>query len=171
MFELVLEKAEEPEIKLPTSAGSLKKQESSRKTSIYRVRNNWNDLAAAAAHIYTGFPVGSALKESARNAETWVQSLGGEDPLEKGKAAHSSIVAWRIPYSPWGRKESDTNQRLFHFHIYTHIYRHTHTKLNHFAVHHVRILLCFLRAGGRSIGLSIRMAGEHALIGQRGDDA
>ena len=35
MFELVLEKAEEPEIKLPTSAGSSKKQESSRKTSIY----------------------------------------------------------------------------------------------------------------------------------------
>ena len=34
MFQLVLEKAEEPEIKLPTSAGSLKKQESSRKTSI-----------------------------------------------------------------------------------------------------------------------------------------
>ena len=35
MFKLVLEKAEEPEIKLPTSAGSLKKQESSRKTSIF----------------------------------------------------------------------------------------------------------------------------------------
>ena len=34
MFKLVLEKAEEPEIKLPTSAGQLKKQESSRKTSI-----------------------------------------------------------------------------------------------------------------------------------------
>ena len=34
MFKLVLEKAEEPEIKLPTSAGSLKKQESSRKTSV-----------------------------------------------------------------------------------------------------------------------------------------
>ena len=34
MFNLVLEKAEEPEIKLPTSTGSLKKQESSRKTSI-----------------------------------------------------------------------------------------------------------------------------------------
>ena len=34
MFKLVLEKAEEPEIKLPTSAGSWKKQESSRKTSI-----------------------------------------------------------------------------------------------------------------------------------------
>ena len=29
--------------------------------------------------------------------ETWVQSLGWEDPLEKAKAAHSSILAWRIP--------------------------------------------------------------------------
>ena len=29
--------------------------------------------------------------------ETWVQSLGWEDPLEKGKATHSSIQAWRIP--------------------------------------------------------------------------
>ena len=29
--------------------------------------------------------------------ETWVQSLGWEDPLEKGKATHSSILAWRIP--------------------------------------------------------------------------
>ena len=31
--------------------------------------------------------------------EPWVQSLGWEDPLEKRKAAHSSILAWRIPWS------------------------------------------------------------------------
>ena len=29
--------------------------------------------------------------------ETWARSLGGEDPLEKGMATHSSILAWRIP--------------------------------------------------------------------------
>ena len=29
--------------------------------------------------------------------ETWIQSLGWEDPLEKGKATHSSILPWRIP--------------------------------------------------------------------------
>ena len=29
--------------------------------------------------------------------ETWVRSLGWEDPLEKGKATHSSVLAWRIP--------------------------------------------------------------------------
>ena len=36
--------------------------------------------------------------------EIWVRSLGWEDPLEKGKATHSSIPAWRIKglYSPWG---------------------------------------------------------------------
>ena len=31
--------------------------------------------------------------------ETWVQSLGGEDPLEEGMATHSSILAWRIPWT------------------------------------------------------------------------
>ena len=31
--------------------------------------------------------------------ETWVQSLGWEDPLEKGKATHSSILAWRVPWA------------------------------------------------------------------------
>ena len=41
--------------------------------------------------------------------ETWVQSLGWEDPLEKGKATHSSVLAWRIP---WGRKVLDTIERL-----------------------------------------------------------
>ena len=31
--------------------------------------------------------------------ETWVRSLGWEDPLEKGRAIHSSILAWRIPWT------------------------------------------------------------------------
>ena len=43
--------------------------------------------------------------------ETWVQTLGWEDPLEKGKATHSNILAWRIPWT-WGPKESDTTKRL-----------------------------------------------------------
>ena len=49
--------------------------------------------------------------------ETQVRSLGQEDPLEKGMATHSSILAWRVPwtkepggYSPWGGKESDTSE-------------------------------------------------------------
>ena len=47
--------------------------------------------------------------------ETWVRSLGWEDPLEKGMATYSSILAWRIPStkvgnSPCGREESDTTE-------------------------------------------------------------
>ena len=34
--------------------------------------------------------------------EIWVQSLGWEDPLEKGKATHSSVLAWRIPWTVYG---------------------------------------------------------------------
>ena len=52
--------------------------------------------------------------------ETWVQSLGREDPLEKETATHSSILVWKIPrmenpvtgYSLWNRKESDLTERL-----------------------------------------------------------
>ena len=40
---------------------------------------------------------GSNSKESTCNVDTWVQSLGWEDPLGKGMATHSSILAWRIP--------------------------------------------------------------------------
>ena len=49
--------------------------------------------------------------------ETWVQSLGQDDPLEEGMAAHSSILAWRIPMDQgaWrvtalGHKESDMTE-------------------------------------------------------------
>ena len=42
--------------------------------------------------------------------ETWVQSLGWEDTLEKGKAPHSSILAWRIPWTVW----SMGSQRVRH---------------------------------------------------------
>ena len=37
------------------------------------------------------------VKNPPAMCETWVQSLGWEDPLEKGKATHSSILAWEIP--------------------------------------------------------------------------
>ena len=59
--------------------------------------------------VFLGFPYGSAAKESVCNTGDWVWSLGWEDPLEKGKATHSSILAWRIP---WTGAESDTTERL-----------------------------------------------------------
>ena len=57
------------------------------------------------------------VKRLSTMQETWVQSLGWEDSLEKEMAPHSSILAWRIPwteepgkllYSPWDHKELDT---------------------------------------------------------------
>ena len=54
------------------------------------------------------------VKDLCAMPETQVQSLGQEDPLEKGMATQSSILAWRIPwtrslagYTPRGRKELD----------------------------------------------------------------
>ena len=46
-----------------------------------------------------GFPGGSDGKESAAMQETQVQSLGQEDPQEKGIATHSSILVWIIPWT------------------------------------------------------------------------
>ena len=47
--------------------------------------------------------------------ETWVQSLGREDPLEKGIATHSSILAWRIPWTEKpGGPQSMKLQRVRH---------------------------------------------------------
>ena len=58
--------------------------------------------------------------------ETWVRSLGWKDPLKKGKATHSSILAWRIPWTvhsmgsqrvrhflktTWNSKEDNTNEQ------------------------------------------------------------
>ena len=45
------------------------------------------------------FPDGSVGKESAYNVGDLVLFLGWEDPLEKGKTTHSSILAWRIPWT------------------------------------------------------------------------
>ena len=55
--------------------------------------------------------------------ETWVRSLGREEPLEEEMATHSSTLAWTIPcmeepgagYSPWGRKLNTTERLHFHF--------------------------------------------------------
>ena len=61
--------------------------------------------------------------------ETWVQYLGGKDPLEKGMATHSSTLAWKVPWTEEpGRLQSMGSQsqtRLsdftftFHFHFHT----------------------------------------------------
>ena len=63
------------------------------------------------------FPGGTEVKHLPAMWETWVRSLGREDLLEKEMATHSSILAWRIPWTEelgglqsTGRKESDTTE-------------------------------------------------------------
>ena len=105
----------------------------------HRVGHDRSDLAVAAAFwlvwgkylivalIRTSLIINGAslvaqmVKNLPAMQETWVQSLGWEDPLEEGTAIDSSILAWRIlmdkgnwqaTYSPWGCKELDTTERL-----------------------------------------------------------
>ena len=49
------------------------------------------------AQLFKTSLVAQMVKCLSTMRETWVRSLGREDPLEKGKATHSSILAWRIP--------------------------------------------------------------------------
>ena len=58
-----------------------------------------------------GFSGGSMVKNASAMQETWVQSLGQEDSLQKEMATHSNILVWEIPwmeelvgYSLWGHK-------------------------------------------------------------------
>ena len=59
-----------------------------------------------------GFSGGSDDKNSPATQETWVRSQGWEDTREEGMATHSSILAWRIPWTEelqsMGWQESDT---------------------------------------------------------------
>ena len=54
--------------------------------------------------------VAQLVKNLPAMQETWVRSLGWEDPLEKGTATHSSILAWKIPWTVW----SMGSQRVGH---------------------------------------------------------
>ena len=67
--------------------------------------------------------------------ETWVWSLGREDPLEKGMAAHSSILAWRIPWTehPGGLQPMGSQT-----------VKHDWSDLAHVQFQHVVIIWCFL---------------------------
>ena len=60
-------------------------------------------------------PVAQMVKNSPAMPETWVQSLGWDGPLEKGMATHSSILAWRIPWTEEpGGLQSLGSQRVGH---------------------------------------------------------
>ena len=82
--------------------GSIPGSESSPGEGIgYLLQYSWASLVA------------QLVKNPPAMLEARVWSLGWEDPLEKGKVTHSSILAWRSPwtiYSSWGCKESDTTE-------------------------------------------------------------
>ena len=78
-------------------------------------------------HNTWAFLVDQKVKNLPTMWETWVQSLGQEDPLEKGMATHSSILAWRIPWiQEPGRLQSLGSQRVRMTERLTHT--HTHTR-------------------------------------------
>ena len=75
------------------------------------------------------------VKKRPAMQETGVQSLGWEDPLEKEMATHSSILAWRIPWTeePAGlqsmdRKELDMTEQLTNTQAHTHIHTNSFVK-------------------------------------------
>ena len=64
--------------------------------------------------------VAQLVKNPLEMWETWIGSLGCEDPLEKGKATHSSILAWRTPWTKSIHKESNRTKQLSLTHSLTH---------------------------------------------------
>ena len=67
---------------------------------------NTLNLSAISIAVYS--LVAETVKNLSAMQETQVWSLGGEDPIEKGMATHSSIIAWRIPWT----EESDRLQSM-----------------------------------------------------------
>ena len=80
----------------------------------------WNHVPFHSSFLFPkASPGASLMAQLVKNLpavqEIWVQSLGWEDPLEKGTAAHSSILAWRIPWTEEpGGLQSMGSQRLRH---------------------------------------------------------
>ena len=90
--------------------------------SYFRVSTFPRLLSLRLLHGIKAFDRASLIPQLVKNPpamrETWVQSLGWEDHLEKGKVTHYSILPGELHglYSPWGRKELDmTEQLLLHF--------------------------------------------------------
>ena len=59
--------------------------------------NSLNIRITMSINVRLAYLVAQTVKNVPTMLETWVLSLGWEDPLEKGKATHSSMLAWRIP--------------------------------------------------------------------------
>ena len=76
---------------------------------------DWNNhFGRKLGNIQGASLVAQTVKNMPAVQETWVWSLGWEDPLEKGMATHSSILAWRIPWTEMG------SQRVGHYWVTKH---------------------------------------------------
>ena len=89
--------------------------------NINKLRYTDDTTLMAESEIWLASLVAKRLKRLPAIRETWVRSLGQEYPLEKEMATHSSILAWRIPWTEepgglqsTGHKESDMSEQL-HF--------------------------------------------------------
>ena len=76
---------------------------------------HFRDFFVVVNYLVSSSLVTQAVKNLPAMWETWVQSLGWEDLLEKGMAPHSNILAWRIPWTEKpGRLQSIGSQRIGH---------------------------------------------------------
>ena len=75
----------------------------------------YTDTHQVQSKFILGFPGAQMVKNLPIMQETWVQSVDQEDHLEKGKATHFSILAWRIPWTEEpGGPQSMGSQRIRH---------------------------------------------------------
>ena len=76
---------------------------------------SWTQTAFSIILNYLASLVAQTVKHLPATQETWVQSLGREDPLEEEMATHSSVLAWKIPWMEEpGRLQSMGLQRVGH---------------------------------------------------------
>ena len=85
---------------------------------MFVIKQESDMIERLSTHTTLGSLEAQVVTNPSATQETWVWSLGCEDPLEKGMATHSRIFTWRIPwtedpgrlYSPWGHRESDVTK-------------------------------------------------------------
>ena len=87
--------------------------QSSQHCVLKRLSSSLSILASMNWVIVRAPQVAQLVKNPPAMQETRLQFLGWEDPLEKGTATHSSILAWRIPWTVWGCKEWDMSEQLW----------------------------------------------------------
>ena len=84
-------------------------------TGVVIKRENWGTTLVVKFPFRNSSLVAQIVKNPAAIQETWVRPLVQEDPLEKGMATHSSILAWRIPWTEEpGGLQSMGSQRVRH---------------------------------------------------------